>query len=263
MRKLYVTFGGVSYDRTTAMQLRAAQERGDVDRHIVYDDRWLLESGFIHEHSWLWNTTYQPHGISVAGHGFGHCSWKPYVILDAMCKAADGDLILYTDADTYPVADMTPLFDICDREGMVLFEEQGCLNRNWIKRDCYIAMGCDEPKYWDAKHGCGRFQLFKNGLASRAFVKLWADYSVMRECQLHDTGTAPNLPEFKRHSTEQAILTLLGLKHGIPFHRTPDQNGWPHSPNCGVAGDEYAQIFKQEWCDGDKTNMSGSQFRNV
>lgn len=233
------------------------------DDYRVYDDRWLLESGFIAKHQWLWEAKYTPVGINQVGHGFGYCSWKPFVILDALTKAQPDDLILYTDADTYLIADVSPLFEICDREGMVIFEEQGCINRKWIKRDCFIAMGCDEPKYWDAKHGCGRFQLFKNNPFSKSFVKAWADHAVMPRCQLHDAGTAPNLPEFTRHSTEQAVLTLLAHKNNIPLHRTPDQNGWPHSPNCGQPGDEYGQIFRQEWCDGDRGNLAGSRYRNV
>lgn len=260
--RIYVTFSGSAFDRTTE-KIYGYYGRLGADVLRVYDDSWLIESGFVEQHKWLWDSTYKPHGIAHAGHGFGHCCWKPFIILDAMKRAQPGDLILYTDADTYPVADMSPLFEICEREGMVIFEEQGCINRNWIKRDCFIRTGCDDKFYWDAKHACGRFQLFKVTDWVVTFVRMWADYATDRACQLHDTGAAENLPEFKRHSTEQAVLTLLAHRSGVPLHRTPDQNGWPISPNCGQVGDTYPQIFKQEWCAGDRSNLSGSRFRNV
>ena len=263
MSRYYVTFGGAGYDNSTKLLLAGAAQFGGAITPRIYDDLWLIQSGFVAKHKWLWESNYKPVGINVANHGFGHCSWKPYILFDTMQHVPEDSLILYTDADAYPIANLDPLFEMCDRDGMVLFEEQGCINRKWIKRDCFIAMGCDEPKYWDAKHGCGRFQLFKNTLFSRAFVKSWADHAVMPRCQRHDAGGCQNLPEFTRHSTEQAILTLLAHKNNIPLHRTPDQNGWPHSPNCGQTGDEYVQLFKHEWCEGDKQMLTGSRFRNV
>jgi len=249
--KIYITFGGKAYDSLVERIVTDGIKFG-ADKVIVYDDRWLIESGFVERNRILFETTPQ--------HGFGFCSWKPFVILDAMSKADPGDLILYTDADTYPISDITPLFDLCARDGITLFEEQGCVNNMWIKRDCFIEMGCDEPRFHDGQHACGRFQLFMISSGAEILAAKWLRFSTSPRCSFHDAGEAENLPTFRRNSTEQAVLSLLALKYDIPLHRTPDQNG---SIGCGQAEDTYPQIFEQKWCDGNRLDLSGSSFFNA
>jgi hypothetical protein len=264
MKKIYITFGGKAYDDGLIEKIVNEGIKFGADQVIVYDDRWLIESGFVNAHPHLFQTFPQ--------HGFGFCSWKPYVILDALSKAQPGDLILYTDADTYPIADITPLFDLCQKEGIMIFEEQGCVNHMWTKRDCFIAMGCDEPRFHNGRHACGRFQLFKAGEFTSGppifnhtqdFVEQWLRFACSPKCSFHDAGQAENLPTFRRNSTEQSVLSLLAMKFGVPLHRTPDQNGFPIMEDCGQPGDTYPQIFKQEWCYGDRTDLSGSRFFNA
>lgn len=253
-RRIYITFGGAAYDDSIERIVYDGHKYG-ADEVIVYDDRWLIKTGFVEQHKFIFESEPQ--------HGFGFCSWKPFVILDAMSKALPGDVLLYTDADTYPVSDLSPLFEMCERDGIVLFEEQGCVNNRWIRRDCFIAMSCDEPRFHNGQHACGRFQLFENGWRSMTVVALWGDFATDPRCTLRGPGQAENLPTFHTHCTEQAVLSLLAMRGDIPLHRTPDQNGWPIQPGCGQAGDTYPQLFEQKWCAGDRSNLTGSRFFNV
>lgn len=254
--RIYCTFGGASHDYLTEKIVRDGPRFG-ADKVLVFDDKWLIESGFVERHTALFKAYPQ--------HGFGFCSWKPFVILAAIQRSEPGDVILYTDADTYPISSLVPLFEFAERDGVALFEEQGCINNVWTKRDCFIAMGCDEPKYHNGLHACGRFQLFKkDGLfPSRNFLEDWLHFATDPRCSLHDAGVAPNLPEFRRNSTEQSVLSLLAIKFGVHLHRTPDENGWPITPGRGREEDTYPMVFKQEWCTGDRGNLNGSQYRNV
>ncbi len=255
MKRIYITFGGKAYDETTERIVKDAPKFG-VDEVRVYDDRWLIETtNFVEMNKWLWETPKK--------FGFGWCSWKAHVIFDALQQCTTGDVVLYTDADTYPIADLSPIFDGCasSKEGIFLFESQGCPNDRFTRRDCFIAMGLDDPKYYGRNHACGRFQLFRRGWMSLQFLNEWHAYAVNPMCQtVAPSKYGEDLPGYHRHSNEQSILTLLAHKYEIPLHREACQFGWPATTH---PEDTYPQLFHQQWCSGDRGDLSGSRFRNV
>jgi hypothetical protein len=275
MKKLLLTFSGRAYDRTTQLIYQNTPAFG-VDELRVYDDRWLNETPFRKLNAWLWETEQK--------FGFGWCAWKPYIIMQALKGLEYGDIVLYTDADTYPIADLSPLFDECAKEGIVLFNSQGCFNYKYTKRDCFIAMGCDEPKYWDGAHACGRFQLFQKGNpVAEQLLQEWLTYSVNPMCQQWNTSSYRKptdlysdqlredpldglLTPFQRNSCEQSVLSLLRIKYGLPLYREACQFGWPidaeYCKRFDIRGD-YPQLFTQEYCEGDRTDLSGSSFFNA
>jgi len=254
----YVTFSGKAYDATTALIVANHKKFGS-DDVLVYDDRWLLDKqpDFRRLNAWLWETPKK--------FGFGWCCWKPFIILDALERSAPGDIILYTDADTYPIADLSPIFDGCaaTKDGIFLFESQGCFNDTWTRKDCFIAMGMDEPKYYGRMHGCGRFQLFRAGSwPAKQFLIEWLAYSLNPMCQIVEKSKYGNDdPSYRRHSNEQSVLTLLSYKYGIPLHHEACQFGQPKTN--GHDDDTYPQLFHQIYAQGDRFDLSGSKFRNV
>ncbi len=263
MSRILVTFGGRAYDATTERIVRDGPRLG-ADEVLVYDDRWLLEivPDFRKLNSFLWETEKK--------FGFGWCAWKPFILLDQIGhpwagRDDAGSSILYVDADTYPIADLTPIFEFAERDGICLFESQGNPNKRFTRRDCCVAMGLDEERHWNARHACGRFSAFKVGdYRAWQFLCEWLTYSVNPMCQsLEPSKYAAEFPEFARHSNEQSVLTLLASKYGIPLHREACQFGWPVSPNCGLAEDTYPQLFHQEYCTGNRSDLSGSRWRNV
>jgi len=261
MSRILITFGGRAYDATTERIVRDGPRFG-ADEVRVYDDRWLVEKvpDFRKLNSFLWETDKK--------FGFGWCAWKPMIILEEWYKAfiaLHHNTVLYVDADTYPIADLSPIFQFAERDGICLFESQGNPNKRFTRRDCCVAMGLDEEKHWNARHACGRFSTFKVGdYRAWQFLCEWLTYSVNPMCQsLEPSKYAPEFPEFARHSNEQSVLTLLASKYGIPLHREACQFGWPVSPNCGLEEDKYPQLFHQEYCTGDRSDLAGSRWRNV
>lgn len=254
MKRIYITFSGKAYDATTKRIVEDAPKFG-VDEVRVYDDRWLIETGFRAYNMWLFETAKR--------FGFGWCSWKSFVIQQALMGQDSSAVVLYTDADTYPIADLSPIFDGCrnSKEGMFLFEAQGCPNDRFTRRDCFIAMGMDDPKYSGLSHACGRFQLFRPTFLAAQFLAEWWAYSVNPMCQtvtLSKYGKDAEI--YHRHSNEQSVLTLLAHKYGIPLHREACQFGWPATTH---PEDTYPQLFHQEYCTGDRNDLSGSSYRNV
>lgn len=275
-QNVYLTFSGSAYHETTRKIVVEAPRFG-ADRVIVADDAWLLKTPFYERNKWLWDQQprYFAHGRwneRPIRFGFGWCSWKAYLIRYCLERLEPGDIVLYTDADTYPVADLRPIFDYTREHGVMLFEEQGFRNKPWTKRDCFIAMGCDVPECHESTVAGGRFQAFRKD----AFTDLlddWDRFSVDPRCQLWDRSVlAEDYPGFMRHSTEQSVLSNLAFFYEIPLHRSPDQAGG--SKPGEIAGglppvgsfkdwDLYGQVLVQQGCAGDRGNTSGSRLANI
>lgn len=256
MNRILITFGGAAYDQQTAIQHQASVDQGFI--HRVYDDRWLIGTDFYRENRWIFNR--QPQ------HGFGFCSWKPYIIQHALARCEEGDVVMYLDADTYPITDIGCLFDLAQRDGVVLFEEQGCVNKTWIKRECFEQMGAEDAK--EAMIACGRFQLFKKDRWSELqweVLHVWEHYSVDPLCQFHEgSASGDDDPSFIKNSCEQSVLSLAAWHCAIPLHRTPDQNGWPVAWDGNYKPeDTYPQLLLQVGARGNINDLSGSRFRNI
>lgn len=260
-RRIYITFGGASYDAGHKRQYEKATVYG-ADEFRVYDDRWLMNSPFYDQNSWIFEREEDGHTF-----GFGWCSWKPFIIMQEMKRLSSGDVVLYTDADTFPIARMDRLFEIAEDDEIVLFEEQGCLNRVYTRNDSRFAMGMERMgQDCDRIQACGRFQLFRKGSwMVEQFLMEWLTYSLNPLCQFRSPGMLIlNSPDFVRHSAEQSVLSNLAEKYWIDLHRTPDQNGWPPAPDHGVPSDDaYPQVFQQIFCEGDRSDLSGSKYCNV
>jgi hypothetical protein len=254
MTRLLITFSGSPYDPITAQVMRDARSFG-VDDVLVYDDVWLKQSSFYAQHKWLWSFE--------RGWGCGWNAWKPFIILNALERHPDA-VILYVDGDTRPIADLSPIFNCARVNGLMLFEAQGVDNRRFTRRDCFVAMGCDSERYWDARHACGRFSAWRNNAIPQQLLWEWYTYSVNPWCQGWGPSITPeqDFSQFHRHSAEQSVLTILAAKWGIPLHREACQFGWPASPGHGQPDDTYPQLFEQIGERAPETNQ-GSRFRNV
>ncbi len=256
-RKYIVTFSGKAYDATTRRTVEQGIRLG-ADEVLVYDDRWLMESGYYETNKWIFEARSQ---IQNEGHfhqhGFGWCSWKAFCLLDAFDRMHAGDTALYLDADTFPIAPFGQLFEACRHEGGVFLFDEGVSNARFTKADCMVAMGLPVA---DGAHACGRFSLWQKGpFLPRQILTEWWAYSINPRCTLWDTSIlVPDPPEYYRNSTEQSVLSNLAIKYGLPLHRSPDG-----VPACDKDIELYPQIFEQVWCAGDREDKSGSSYRNV
>lgn len=260
MKRILITFGGKAYDEHTKRTQDFCIAAGNIDDFKVYDDRWLIGTPFYEHNRWIFER--QPQ------HGFGFCSWKPYIIQHALRNfAQQGDVVMYLDADTYPLADIACLFDHAWGDGVMLFEEQGCINKTWIKGDCFQTMQVDGIGPVNATHACGRFQLFRKGdWTNEQFLQEWLTYSLNPRCTFHEGSVDRQIDDstFIRNSCEQSVLSLLAFKYCIPLHRTPDQNGWPVAHGGAYKHeDAYPQLFEHNGRRGNVGDRSGSRFANV
>jgi hypothetical protein len=262
------------YNETTQRIVEDAPKFG-VDEVRIYDDRWLLGTEFYKVNRWIFELK------SRNEHrGFGWYSWKPFVILQEMSRyardvtadlvACDGHgytsddpppIILWTDADTYPIADLPPLFEQCRKDGgIMLFAAEGCLQRHWCKRDMMIAMGQDEPRFLGAQHGTARFMLFEAGdWRAKQFLMEWLAYMLNPlNPTLEPSRLANDYPDFHEHRWDQAVMTNLVHKYGLKLYREADEFG----DGTDRDRDIYPTVFKQVYR-SPHNSLNGSRFRNV
>ena len=200
--KVLITFSGAPYEATTRQIVNCGVAYG-ADDVRVYDDRWLLGQPFYEQNRWLWD---HPHK-----RGFGWYAWKPYIIWHALSTLSDGDVVLYLDADTVPIAWFGMLFEQCVKDGgIMLFASEAHRQIEWCKRDCYEVMGQDVAFPY-AQAGVARFMLFQRGpWRTSQFLAEWLTYCVNPLANTFDKSCyGAEHPEFIEHRAEQAIMTNL------------------------------------------------------
>lgn len=253
MKKWLITMSGARYDRTTALIVNAGPSCG-ADEVLVYDDRWVADHEFRKLNAWLWDHP----GDKNGKRGFGWYAWKPLLLIDALDRAADGDVVLYIDADTYPVASMQPIYDIAARSGAFLISSIGHKQATWCKGDCYVAMGQDVI---DAPAGCARFvAIRKGGWKERQFLWEWLTYAVNPTATTFDPSRFSRDPQgFEEHRTEQAIMTNLAHRYGYKLWRECDDSG----EGWDVDRDALPVPIFQQVRQGGGNVDGGSRWRNV
>jgi hypothetical protein len=260
MRKILITFSGSRYHDTTRKIVEDGPRFG-ADLVWVYDDIWLLgdDQSYREDAEWLL--------AHPRTRGVGWFSWKSYIILDALSRAEPDDVVFYVDGDTFPIAPIDAVFDITAREGIMLFMANGWpRNAVWCKRSCFVRMGQDEPRYWDAHCGVARFMGFTR--RHRPFLEEWYAYCLMPECNTFDLShpeLGPELPGFREHRCEQAIMTNLAHKYGHRLYREADEFGDQEDEDKLRDRDLYPRLFTQIYGNSYSPDPAviGSAFRNV
>ncbi len=217
-----VTYATPIFYRSAIRLARSVRGRG-VDAFRLYTPKDLPES-FRHEHR----------DLLRQWRGGGYWIWKPFVLLHALREAAPGDIVIYLDAGMLVVDDLAPLIELLDeRRQIALFQNlKGRLHRSWTKRDAFILLGADSPKYWNARSLSASYIVMKNGEPARRFAADWleaiSDPRVVSD--IPNQLGQPNLSGFRAHRHDQAALSILAQQRNIELFRDPSQNGRQEPP---------------------------------
>lgn len=160
--------------------------------------------------------------------GFGYWLWKPFFIVEALKRMDENDLLVYCDSGAELIAPLDPLFEIAtQRQPFVGFGVHGHRNRVWTKRDCFVGLDCDAPKFWDAEQWNGFMQVYRKTDKVMEFVDEFLAKSQDARLITDEPNQLgqPNLPEFRDHRHDQSILSLLSEKAGWEKFRDPSQWG--------------------------------------
>lgn len=218
MTKILVNYAHITHQKSRAYNSKTGLETGGFDQvnEYSYD---MLDEEFKEKNK----------GILSQRRGAGYWLWKPYIILDTLRKAQEGDIVFYCDAGCSFIDSFDDyFFDICkrDKKGIILF--MGAHPQSaYTKRDCFWYMGCDQEKYHNSLQLTATFQLVQKSNFSLAFyeeyVKFCEDERILtdmpNECGL------PNFDDFIDHRHDQSVLTNLQIKHDITYYQDPSQWG--------------------------------------
>jgi uncharacterized protein YndB with AHSA1/START domain len=167
--------------------------------------------------------------------GSGYWLWKPFIISETLKEMQPGDLLIYADAGIEITADLSPLFRIVDQIDLLVFaghyDDVGAPGPNvcskWTKRDCFVALDCDEPRYYDARVTDASCLLLSRSDRAWAFVREWLLYCSQTQLLTDAPNVCglPNLPGFIAHRWDQSILSLLAHRDRLELFRHPSQYG--------------------------------------
>lgn len=117
----------------------------------------------------------------------------------------------------------------------------------YTKRDAFILLNVDEPKYTDTNQRIATYIVFKKNNDSISFVEEWldacCDFRTITDSR--NRMGKDNYPGFIDHRHDQSLLSLTAKKHGIKEDRDPSQwgNDWPKWSEEVHARSTYPQIW--------------------
>jgi hypothetical protein len=196
-----------------------------------YTRRWLETTEFYSENKDLLD---EPTGN-------GWWAWKPYVILQAMESAKNGDFIVYSDCgDMFSPGLKSYVKNTVNDEDACLLLIGNNKNGQYTKRDCFVLMECDEEDYWNSQQLEVGFMVWKVCDQSQQVISEWLKYCLNSQIIDNDPSTlGEDLDGFVAHRNDQSILTNLAIKEGLT-----------------VAGPEYRNFIE---CDYDYWYERGSK----
>ena len=164
--------------------------------------------------------------IKLSERGSGFWAWKPFIIQKKLFEVPEGDLVFYCDVGRlYPFKllerPVTPYLRWMKQRHQEMMPgieiPWDGLNGSWIKREALVTTGMDIPEVYNASPVQASFSFWQAGRNSRTLVAQWLDLCSQRSLISDDPskGGLEELPDFRGHRHDQALLTLCCIKGGI------------------------------------------------
>jgi len=184
-----------------------------VDEIISYNKDWLMKKEFYKKNK----------KILDQKRGAGYWLWKPYIVLETLKKMKEGDVLFYIDSGIEVVGDITELIPalVKEKKDIFLFKnDEIVLNKTYTKRDCFILMGCDSKKYYEADQVIAGFNIYIKSKKSIKFVEEWIKYGEDERAitDINNTLGKPNIEGFVEHRWDQSILSILAKRENFILH---------------------------------------------
>ena len=243
MKKIYCAYGDEKFHEKLLVTEETALTVGKVDKFYAFRRNDLNVDNFLENNKEI--LSQQPGG--------GFWAWKPFVILQTMDRVDYGDIVLHTSTGMKVLENLDPLFEITktSKDNRMFFSASAIYGTHkhsqYTKRDCFVVMGLDEPKYWDSRMLTAAHCLFMKTPENIEFLKEFLRYTTDKRAiwdtipPMPNTTGTPNLPGFLEHRFDQAILSLLSVKYGRELYRDPTQFGMDEINN--FVNSPYGQLF--------------------
>jgi hypothetical protein len=201
-----VTFHTPDMSRAAALCASSALQHG-ADSVTAWTRAQLEATGFYRANRELLD---EPRGS-------GYWSWKSFLVNEEIQRCSDGDFILYSDAG---VEFIDNIRYITDRTNDVFLFGNNWQHAHWCKRNVIdaIMQGAEWSQF--GKQAQSSVIAFRVSPYTRWFVEHWLNFCTIKHL-IDDSPCEGNHPEFREHRHDQAILTTLAHRSGIPLHWWP------------------------------------------
>ena len=178
--------------------------------------------------------------------GAGYWLWKPYVIFNMLNKIEQDAILVYTDAGVEIVNDVKILIDKMD--GDVFLFGNNYPHIEWCKADVMDAILPNWALQFDINNRQAQASvlIIRNTQYARMFISEWLKYCQVDHFINDEQSYEGNYLYFAEHRHDQAILTCLAYKYGIPLHWWPahyNDGQFVYDKHPQFAQDDYPVIF--------------------
>lgn len=153
--------------------------------------------------------------------GAGYWIWKPFIILDALQKIQNDDILMYSDSGCHFINSINyilPRLDLTANKILVFNLAQ--IEKDWTKRDCFIELKCDTPEFTDSKQIMSTFFLCRKSNFCIDFVNQWyktcSNFHMVAD-EFISPSKNKNYDSFKEHRHDQSILSLVSKLSKIDY----------------------------------------------
>jgi hypothetical protein len=239
--KLLINYANDVFRKSQRLNSKTGKEVGSFDEVISYSPG-DIEPDF-----------YEKNKIILSQKkGNGYWLWKPYFIKKTLEILNWDDFLFYCDSGSYFIKSITPLIEISllNSQDIIVFE-LSYTERIWTKRDAFILMNCDSPKYSESNQRLASFSLWKKSNFTIDFINEFLHYAQDERLitDLENQCGYPNYPDFKEHRHDQSIFSLLSKKYDLNAYRDPSQ--WGNSLKNFYINSKYEQLIehtrKRNW----------------
>lgn len=231
------------------------------------------QQGIEHIHSWTWpklqaTDFYREHQSYLDSSRFENGAvWKPFIVQQLLQEIQTGDIIFYYDCGSYTInRPVKILTDLCVRNGGTLFHQWGEKNSKYTKRDAFVYMDCDTPRYHNAPALQNTWFLLQKCDFTETFVNEWLRYNLDERIASYvkpNTCGLPDLLGFVENRGDQSIFTNLAIKFGVRSFRGAGgvQNRQVDNFIDALAWKSQAQVWISETKSSLKSRLQASTYQ--
>lgn len=166
---------------------------------------------------------------------FGFWCWKPQIILRAMDRMEEGDVLLYADAGSHlnrnGLTRLAEYASLSRERGIVafqarsrndtkaqLFEHHFLIEKTWCKRDLidYLGLQNDREILETGQYQATAFLVCKNQFTIRFFNEMMAIFFDHFDLCDDTPSRAENFEGFHEHRFDQSVFSLMCKREKIP-----------------------------------------------
>jgi hypothetical protein len=203
----FCCFANYKYFNAQRVLIEKAQMDG-FDSIFAYTDKDIIGTEFYKENKEILNLD----------RGAGYWLWKPYLILKTLKEMNDGDVLFYLDSGDTILKGTRSFISRMVLEGNdKIISTSFFSQKAYTKRDCFVFMNCDGPKYWDSHQVEAGIIAFQKTSENIKFLEEWFEFCKNKYIvtDLPNTSGFKNFDEFIDHRHDQSILTNLCVKYGV------------------------------------------------